>query len=218
MLQRDCASILQETLGLSGFSSCGTWAQRLCSMWDLPAPGIEPMSPALTGRFFITEPLGKPKGWVLSQLFYSLLSSSSRGSLNPLHFAIRVVSSAYLKVLIFLLAIFIPICFIQPCISHDVQCINDTLCMRCESCSLCPIHATHGLYSPWNSPGQNTGVRSHSLLQGIFPTQGLNAGLLCLLNCRQIIYHLSHQGSSKGLEIRYKFNITNIRILKILKV
>ena len=30
----------------------------------------------------------------------------------------------------------------------------------------------HGLYSPWNSPGQNTGVGSHSLLQGIFPTQG----------------------------------------------
>ena len=108
--------------------------------------------------------------------------------------AIRVVSSAYLKVLIFLLAIFIPICFIQPCISHDVQCINDTLCMRCESCSLCPIHATHGLYSPWNSPGQNTVVGSHSLLQGIFPTQGLNAGLLC---CRRILYHLSHQESLK---------------------
>ena len=52
--------------------------------------------------------------------------------------AIRVVSSAYLKVLIFLLAIFIPICFIQPHMSHDVQCIDDTLCMRCECCSLCP--------------------------------------------------------------------------------
>ena len=35
----------------------------------------------------------------------------------------------------------------------------------------------HGLYSPQNSPGQNTGVGSHSLLQGIFPTQGLNSGL-----------------------------------------
>ena len=34
-----------------------------------------------------------------------------------------------------------------------------------------------GLYSPWNSPGQNTGVSSLSLLQGIFPTQGLNPGL-----------------------------------------
>ena len=45
---------------------------------------------------------------------------------------------------------------------------------------------------PWNSPGQNTGVGSHSLLQGIFPTQGLNPGLL---HGRRILYHLSHQGS-----------------------
>ena len=51
----------------------------------------------------------------------------------------------------------------------------------------------HGLYSPWNSPGQNTAVDSLSLLQGIFPTQGLNPGLP---HCRQILYHLSHQGSS----------------------
>ena len=50
----------------------------------------------------------------------------------------------------------------------------------------------HGLYSPWNSPGQNTGVGSFSLLQGIFPTQELNQGLL---HCRQILYHLSYQGS-----------------------
>ena len=35
----------------------------------------------------------------------------------------------------------------------------------------------HGLYSPWNSPGQNTGVGSRSLLQEIFPTQGSNPGL-----------------------------------------
>ena len=52
----------------------------------------------------------------------------------------------------------------------------------------------HGLYPtrllrPWDSPGKNTGVGSHSLLQGIFPTQGLNAGLL---HCRQILYCLSH--------------------------
>ena len=50
----------------------------------------------------------------------------------------------------------------------------------------------HGLYSSWNSPGQNTGVGSLSLLQGIFPTQGLNSGLL---HSRQILYQLSHKGS-----------------------
>ena len=55
----------------------------------------------------------------------------------------------------------------------------------------------HGLYRPWNSPGQNTGVGSHSLLQGIFPTQGSNPGLP---HCRQILYQLSHKGSPRTLE------------------
>ena len=54
----------------------------------------------------------------------------------------------------------------------------------------------HGLYTPWNSPGQNTGVSSCSLLQGIFPTQGLNPGVP---HCRWILYQLSHQGSWKQL-------------------
>ena len=46
--------------------------------------------------------------------------------------------------------------------------------------------------TPWNSPSQNTREDSHSVLQGIFPTQGLNPGLL---HCRQTLYQLSHQGS-----------------------
>ena len=49
----------------------------------------------------------------------------------------------------------------------------------------------HGL-SPWNSPGQNTGVGILSLLQGIFPTQGSNPGLP---HCRQILCQLSHKWS-----------------------
>ena len=48
------------------------------------------------------------------------------------------------------------------------------------------------IYTLWNSPGQNTGVGSLSLLQGISPTQGLNPGLP---HCRWIPYQLSHQGS-----------------------
>ena len=51
------------------------------------------------------------------------------------------------------------------------------------------------LLCPWASPGKNTGVGSHSLLQGIFPTQGSNPGLL---HCRQIFYSLRHQGSQNG--------------------
>ena len=50
----------------------------------------------------------------------------------------------------------------------------------------------HGLYSSWNFPGQNTGVGSLSLLQGIIPTQELNGGLP---HYRRILYQLSYQGS-----------------------
>ena len=51
---------------------------------------------------------------------------------------------------------------------------------------------TTSLLCPWNSPGKNTGVGCHLLLQGIFPTQGLN---LSLLLGRQILY-LSYMGST----------------------
>ena len=55
----------------------------------------------------------------------------------------------------------------------------------------------HVLYNTWNSPGQNTGVGSHSLFQGVFPTQGSNPGLP---HCRQILYQLSYRGIWKYLE------------------
>ena len=67
-----------------------------------------------------------------------------------------------------------------------------------ESCSVISDSLQpHGLYSPWNSPGQNTGVGSLSLLQGIIPTQELNPGLP---HCRWILYPLTHQGSP-GMKI-----------------
>ena len=50
---------------------------------------------------------------------------------------------------------------------------------------------------PWNSPGQNTGVGSLSLLHGIVPAQGSNPGLP---HCGQSLYQLSHQGSPRILE------------------
>ena len=53
----------------------------------------------------------------------------------------------------------------------------------------------HGLYNPCNSLGQNAGVGNLSLLQGIFPTQGSNPGLM---HCRQMLYLLSHKGSPSG--------------------
>ena len=51
------------------------------------------------------------------------------------------------------------------------------------------------LLSPWNFPGKRTGMGRHFLLQGIFPTQGSNLGLLYY---RQTLYRLSHQGSPTG--------------------
>ena len=75
----------------------------------------------------------------------------------------------------------------------------------CERCSVMSnFLRPYGLYSPWNSPGLNTGVDSHSLLQGIFPTQGSNPGLL---HCRWILYQLSHQGSPRILDwVAYPFS------------
>ena len=66
--------------------------------------------------------------------------------------------------------------------------------------SLQPLH----LYNLWNSLGQNTGVGSLSLLQGIFPTQGSNPGLP---HCRWISYQLSHKGNLRILEwVAYPFS------------
>ena len=68
----------------------------------------------------------------------------------------------------------------------------------CESCSVMSNSMwPHGLYSLWNSPGQNTGVGSLSLPLGILPTKGLNPSLP---HWRQILYQLSHKGSPRILE------------------
>ena len=62
----------------------------------------------------------------------------------------------------------------------------------------------HGLCSPWHSPGQNTGVVSLSLLQGVFPTQGYNPSLP---HNRQILFQLSHKWSPRILEwVDYPFS------------
>ena len=69
--------------------------------------------------------------------------------------------------------------------------MSDSLCLQ-------------GLYSPWNSPSQNTGVSDLSLLQDIFPAQGSNPDLP---HCRWILYQLSHKGSPRILEwVPYLFS------------
>ena len=77
------------------------------------------------------------------------------------------------------------------CLSHQgIKIIFTSESHLVMSDSLWP----HVLYSPWNSPGQNTGVGSLSLLQGTFPIQGSNPGLS---HCRWLPYQLNHKGRPK---------------------
>ena len=73
----------------------------------------------------------------------------------------------------------------QPCLCNSMDCSHTRL------------------LSPWSPPGTNTGVGGHSLLQGIFLTQGSNPGLP---PCRQILYHLSHQKSWWVIKLKQKLN------------
>ena len=63
------------------------------------------------------------------------------------------------------------------------------------------------LLCPWDSPGKNTGVGCHALLQGTFPTLGSNPGLL---HCRWILYHLSHQGSYSLGKRKHEISSTHL--------
>ena len=71
---------------------------------------------------------------------------------------------------------------------------------------------TSRLLCPWDSPGKNSGVGCHFLLQGIFPIQELNPGLL---HCRQIPYHLSPQGSAIPVD---KAIYLNLRVLLLMNL
>ena len=52
--------VAEHRLQMRRLSNCGSRGQLLCGMWDLPRPGLEPVSPALAGRFSTTVPPGKP--------------------------------------------------------------------------------------------------------------------------------------------------------------
>ena len=78
----------------------------------------------------------------------------------------------------------------QPCLPIWITQWSESLLVVSDS-------ATTKTIPPWNSPGQNMGVGSLPLLQGIFPIHALNPGLP---HCRQILYQLSHQGSPSILE------------------
>ena len=101
------------------------------------------------------------------------------------------------------------VCFVCFCLQRPLESINHggwhQGCQDFESHSIMSDSLwPHALYSQWNSPGQNTGVGSLSLLQGIFSTPGLNPGLL---HCKWILYQLSHKRRSRILEwLAYPFS------------
>ena len=76
-------------------------------------------------------------------------------------------------------------------------CVVQVFSTQCVQLFATPWTIPARILCPWNSPGKNTGVGSHSFLQGIFTTQGWNPGLPF---CTWILYCLSHQGSPRILE------------------
>ena len=95
-----------------------------------------------------------------------------------------------------------------PCV-----CVCVCVCVSVMSDSL----LSHELYPtrplcPWYCPGKSTGVCYHSLLQGIFLTQGSNLGLLL---CRQILYYLSHQGSLVKSVNQGKLDVVNQEMVRL---
>ena len=82
--------VAEHRLQTRRLSNCGSWAQSLRGMWDLPRPGLEPVSPALAGRLPTTAPPGKPSNFIL------------------LHVAVQFSQHHLLKRLSFLHCIFLP--------------------------------------------------------------------------------------------------------------
>ena len=85
--------VAEHRLQTHRLSNCGSRAQLLRGMWDLPRPGLEPVSPASAGRFSTTAPPGKlPCLFILSivpfakQIFFSILMKSNVSSLNSAFF------------------------------------------------------------------------------------------------------------------------------------
>ena len=102
---------------------------------------------------------------------------------------------------------------LEICLGLNSRLANINTLSHCVGCSVVSDSLQpHRLYPakllcPWDSPGKDTGVDCHSLLQRIFLTQGLNPGLL---HCRQILYHLSVRPRFKSWKITFQFNLNEL--------
>ena len=80
--------VVEHRFQMRRLSNCGSRAQPLCGMWDLPRPGLEPVCPALAGRFSTTAPPGKPSAALKSKMItggakVSLSLKGTKGHTHP---------------------------------------------------------------------------------------------------------------------------------------
>ena len=114
-------------------SNCGSWAELLRGMWDLPRPGLEPMSPASAGRFSTTAPPGKPPltifNWIVCFLILCCMNSLYILDINPLSdiwfaniFSHSVVADfIHCKSFSLWCSTFVYFCFCVPCPRRQIQ-------------------------------------------------------------------------------------------------
>ena len=184
------------------FSSQEYWSGvSFLSPGDLPNPGVKTVSLALAGKFFTTEPPGKP---ILSIKKYINVQCSlfpMASTIGNLFFSSRYHHITQIFVEYFMRpkqihAVHVTVdttCVTEKCVHeerdfklHD-EIFNCMVYTRVLSCSIVPDSLTPWIVSPRllcpsNFPSKNTGVGCHFLLQGIIPTQGWNPCLLCLLH------------------------------------
>ena len=107
--------IAEHRLQTRRLSSCGSRAQLLCDMWDLPRPGLEPVSPALAGRLSTTAPPGKPFAsfwyhWFLFVLSVKLSYLFTSEDYHILCFYGVVISSSMKWCSVISLSLFFSVC------------------------------------------------------------------------------------------------------------
>ena len=147
-------------------------------MWNLPGPGIEPISSALAGGFLTTGPPGKSRTFILKKTSYILNKLKDTQCLHFFFFESRTKH------------IYTDVCV---SISHSVVSDSVTPCIIAHQA---PLSMEFSRQEYW------TGLPFPSL--GIFLTQRSN---LALLHCRQILYRLSYQGNPTQMCVRKHINI-----------
>ena len=146
---------------------------------DLPDPGIKHMSPALQADALTSEPPGKPYeyGWKW-KLSRSVVSDSA----TPWTVAHQAPPSMGISRQEYWSGLPFP----SPGDLPDPGIEPRSPALQADTLTSEPPLCNPKDYSPWDSPGKNTGVGSLSLLQEIFPTQGSNLGLS---HCRRTLYN-----------------------------